>query len=102
MQARGRGEIQPPGLEKKEGPNMKKPQCCELCDIQEGILVKIEAEFVPFIPEVSKVGIPKAINGMGGLIYICGTCHMELLARKQIQKNDKAILINEINTDLLQ
>ena len=80
----------------------KSKTCCELCDIQEGLLVKIEAEFVPFIPEVSKMGIPKAITELGGIIYICGTCHMELLARKQIQKNDKAILINEIQGDLLQ
>lgn len=81
---------------------MKPQNCCELCDLQEGILVKVEAELVPFITDVSKVGIPKAINSLGGIIFICGTCHMELLARKQIQKNDKAILISEIKGDLLQ
>lgn len=76
--------------------------CCELCNVQDGLLIKIEAEFVPFIAEVAKNGIPKAINSLGGNIFICGTCHMELLARKQIQKNDKAILINEIGSNLIQ
>lgn len=89
-------------MEKGARAHMKNKICCELCHQHDGILVKIEAEQVPFIPDVAKQGIPKAINSLGGNIYICGTCHMELIARKQIQKNDKAIFINEVQGDLLQ
>lgn len=69
---------------------------CELCKLQEGLLQKVEPDCMPFVQEVSKHGIPKALNSLGGLIYLCHTCETELQARKQIQKNDRAILIKEI------
>lgn len=74
--------------------------CCELCKLQQGLLQKIEPDCMPHISDIAKHGIPKALNSLGGLIYICSTCSVELEARKQIQRNDKAILIKEVEREL--